>query len=282
MLCVDVAFATDRGLARADNQDTWGGADAQRTLCATEQAVWAGNLSGPLVLVAVADGVGGLAGGGEASRLVISELLRHFQGWEPPEQGEAEVAREALLAAIAAAHQLLMQRGAAAGHAMSTTLSALLLLDGCAVLGHVGDSRIYRLRAGEFEQLSHDHSHVQHLVDLGVISSAEARQRPDRNVLLAALGFPGPLQPECRSFDLHPGDRFLLCSDGFHASQMAADLSLAAACSVSNKGVEELVADANQRDGSDNITVAVAHVLSCASRDADSINTAVLTSPERL
>ena len=164
-----------------------------------------------VVLAALADGMGGLAQGEEASRVAVNTVLdglsgeakntrNHREGWlvSLVEQANAQVSK-------------VVQNG-------GTTLSLVLLESTKMSIAHVGDSRIYLVRDGEIHQLSEDHSLVALLVASGQISEAESRQHPDRNVLTKSLGAKKHLAQgyvqTLTNKELHDGDVILLCSDG--------------------------------------------------------------------
>ena len=99
---------------------------------------------------------------------------------------------------------------------MGTTFAGVLLLARCAVIAHVGDSRVYRLRGGELERLTEDHSLAHHLVEMGFLRPEEVATFPRRNVITRAVGPHESVEVDTRIVDVRPGDAFLLCSDGLH------------------------------------------------------------------
>jgi protein phosphatase len=139
---------------------------------------------------------------------------------------------------------------------MGTTVTAALLEKGRIVIGHVGDSRAYRLRGGRLEQLTDDHSLVADLVRGGRISPEEAETHPQRSVITRALGTDAEVDVDSLAVDAEPGDLYLICSDGL--TTMIADdeiLSiLERAKNLENAG-KDLVKAANRRGGEDNVTV---------------------------
>lgn len=165
---------------------------------------------GPYVAL-VADGVGGAAAGEVASATaayaVAATALGRFL--EPPELVLTEASVEASAAVRRGVQRDLDRLG------MATTLTVVISDGSRVVLGHVGDSRAYRFRDGELRQLSRDHTYVQHLVEAGQLSRADAARHPWRNVVLRSIDG----DPETQGLDLVPvptreGDRLLLCSDG--------------------------------------------------------------------
>ncbi|GAB3596966.1 PP2C family protein-serine/threonine phosphatase [Microbacterium tumbae] len=163
-------------------------------------------------LFAVADGMGGHAGGDVASSIAIQRL-------EPLDKayGSTDDAQASLQAAVTTAAGDLIraakERPELAG--LGTTVSAIIMVDEYAVIGHIGDSRIYLFRDDELTQITTDHTFVQRLVDSGRITPEEARYHPRRSVLMRVLSDMDN-DPELDMFVMHtqPGDRWLLCSDG--------------------------------------------------------------------
>jgi serine/threonine protein phosphatase PrpC len=149
-------------------------------------------------------------------------------------------------------------------HGMGTTCTALALCQGRAHAAHVGDSRLYMLRAGQLYQLSEDHSAVNEMVKLGIITKEQARTHEDKNVILRALG----TTPEVEVSGLEPfavreGDRYLLCSDGLHDLVLEDEIaSILSETEDIHSAGERLIALAKERGGHDNITVGLAGVQS--------------------
>ena len=145
---------------------------------------------------------------------------------------------------------------------MATTASALLAGAHSACVAHVGDSRVYVLREGQLDQLTHDHSWVEEQVRAGTMTPTAARQHPWRNVVTRALS--GGEDPEVDVTEVTPmqGDRYLLCSDGLFA--VIADQQIAEILGDRSKSLEDictaLIAAANAGGGPDNITALVLEV----------------------
>ena len=163
-------------------------------------------------LFAVADGMGGHAGGDVASSLAIARLERLDQPFESTSAAERAL-RDAIADAAAELIDTVHVRPELAG--MGTTVSALVMVDDYAVIAHIGDSRIYLYRDDALTQITTDHTFVQRLVDSGRITPEEARYHPRRSVLMRVLG-DMDANPELDSFIMptQDGDRWLLCSDG--------------------------------------------------------------------
>ena len=166
-------------------------------------------------LIAVADGMGGHAGGDTASTIAIRSLA-HIERDEK-RQGSVEEALTALETSILAAHDAIVgkAKNERTLSGMGTTVVAVVLVDGYWALAHIGDSRAYLLRGGQLIRVTKDHSYVQHLIDTGRITEAEAKNHPQRNVVMRVLGdFDIDPHPDLAVRRARPGDRWLLCSDG--------------------------------------------------------------------
>ena len=231
--------ATDVGMVRATNQD--------QLLLASP-------------LFAVADGMGGHAGGEVASRIAVDVLSAMFAGFERPSpQGLVEAARAANRAVWDQAQGAVELRG------MGTTLVALALVDVGntkeLAVANVGDSRAYRLHHGELEQLTSDHSLVQELVDEGQLAADEMPYHPQRHVLTRALGVDPDVAVDVWELSPTDGDRFLLCTDGL-VREVGDDqlASILRGLEDPSDAARELVAQAREHGGNDNITVVVVDV----------------------
>jgi PPM family protein phosphatase len=203
-------------------------------------------------LFAVADGMGGARAGEVAARLAAAAL---------EEAGTDTMGEKAVSSLIEEANRRIWQRSLAdpATAGMGTTVTAALVdaTAGTVALGHVGDSRAYRLRGDALEQLSTDHSLVAELVQSGVLTPEEAERHPQRSAITRALGTEPAVEVEVLTVDADVGDLFLLCSDGLSA--MLGDEEIAAAIEGAGRDPqsagEALVAAANAHGGEDNITV---------------------------
>jgi serine/threonine protein phosphatase PrpC len=232
-LTLRYAARSDRGLVRDGNQDSL--------------------YAGPRLL-AVADGMGGMAAGDVASTIVIANLAP----LDEDVPGDAIV--DTVRANVEAANQQLRETVAANPQleGMGTTLTALLFSGSRAALVHIGDSRAYLLREGEFTQITKDDTYVQMLVDEGRISSEEAGSHPQRSLLTRAMDG-RDIDPEYSVRTVLPGDRYLICSDGLSGvvSEETIGETLRAHPDP-QQCVERLVALAMRGGGPDNITVIVA------------------------
>lgn len=226
------AAATDRGRKRASNEDSFG-------------------FSAECGLFVVCDGMGGAAAGEIASSLAVDEMMRQL-GEEVETRG-----REAAERAIAAANSSIYGRSKRSARlsGMGTTLVALIADENRVSVLNVGDSRCYRLRQDQFEQITLDHSLVDEQVRMGRLTPEEALRSPLRNIITRALGTQPTVTPDVFDLEAEPGDLFLLCSDGL--TREVADPHLAILLGQ-DKSLEELtdllITAANKAGGHDNIT----------------------------
>ena len=165
-------------------------------------------------LIAICVGMGGHAGGDTASSIAIRSLA-HIE--QDDTGGDVEVISRMMETSVMAAHDAIVGKAKRerklAG--MGTTVTAVALVAGYWVVAHIGDSRAYLLRDGHLSRITCDHSYVQHLIDTGRITPAEAKNHPQRNVVMRVLGdFDIDPHPDISIRKAHPADRWLLCSDG--------------------------------------------------------------------
>ncbi len=210
-------------------------------------------------LFVVADGMGGHAGGDVASALAIQAIAHTDRAF-----GSAEEAEQALSAALLDANRELaetvFEHPELTG--MGTTLSGLIRVGDKVVIAHIGDSRIYRWRDGELEQVTKDHTFVQRLVDSGRITADEAAVHPRRSVLMRVLG-DVDINPEIDTMvlDTKPGDRWLLCSDGLSGYVGEEKIAeLLAGIPEAGAAAEALVAESLDHGAPDNVTVVLVGV----------------------
>ena len=204
----------------------------------------------------VADGMGGHAAGQLASSLAAEAAVKALQILDGSEATLTEKLRCSVAAANREIHAAVQAKPELSG--MGTTLVSLLAVEGRVALAHVGDSRAYLIRGGRIRQLTDDHSIVGELVRSCQITQSDARAHPHRHVLTRALGVRRDVAPDLAELSSHPGDVFILCSDGLTglvhdeeiAQAVSANSDLDAVC-------ENLVNLANQRGGEDNITVVI-------------------------
>jgi protein phosphatase len=201
-------------------------------------------------LFVVADGMGGAQAGEVASRLAVDVFEEGLGDTTEPESVLAQRAG----AANARIHELSHSNAEHAG--MGTTLTAVYVAPEEVAIAHVGDSRAYRLRAGELVRLTDDHSLVDELMRQGKITPEEAVDHPQRSVITRALGPEPSVEVDTRSYSARAGDVYLLCSDGLTTmlpEERVAEL-VRSYPRLRDAG-EALIAAANEAGGRDNITV---------------------------
>ncbi|MEZ4265036.1 MAG: Stp1/IreP family PP2C-type Ser/Thr phosphatase [Myxococcota bacterium] len=225
-------------------------------------------------LYVVCDGMGGHASGEVASRLTAEHMVGFFQEHAATPQERlpykargANSRAEAMLSnAVQYANDRVYVEGMKDSklEGMGTTLVAMLAQRDTFVLAHVGDSRIYRWRAGgELEQITRDHSLLNHKIDSGELTTAEEISNfKQGNIIVRAVGLKDYVEPEVQTVPRRPEDVFLLCSDGL--SDMVDDWSMQNVLEVNSDDLQEaagcLVRMANDRGGKDNITVMLVRV----------------------
>jgi PPM family protein phosphatase len=249
MLDLEFVERTDVGRVRDHNEDYLGYA-APATPAQVRSHGW---------LFALADGVGGQEKGEVASRAAIESLLTEFQGAPGGEAHSALLPR-----LVQKANTRVFEAAVEGGRdtaGMATTLVACALRFDRVTLAHVGDSRCYLIRNSKASQLTRDHTVASEQIRLGLVSAQEAGESSTRHILSRSLGTVMVVNVETNDHQLYPGDVLLQCSDGLHGSVEA--LEMAALCSRGLDLVgaaEKLVALANERDGSDNISVQLIRV----------------------
>jgi serine/threonine protein phosphatase PrpC len=210
------------------------------------------------VLIAVADGMGGHAGGEVASRVAITTLAQVLPLLNNDEM-DSESLEDFLQSAILDVDDEIKATAEANDRlsGMGTTLTAIALYRNKAYVMHTGDSRAYRLRGKDFAQITKDHSVVQELIDAGSITEAEAAVHPQRSVLTNVLMGLGNITPVLIEYDAKPGDKFLLCSDGL--SNVVSNSEIHQFINKEN-AIADLVALTYERGAPDNVTIIVAEV----------------------
>ena len=210
-------------------------------------------------LFAVADGMGGHAGGDVASALALQRLAE-IDG-EYGSAVDAEFAlQEAIVAANAVLTETVYEHPELTG--MGTTLSALVRVGHSVALAHIGDSRVYRLRDDVLTQITVDHTFVQRLVDSGRITPEEAKTHPRRSVLMRVLGdVDAAPEVDLQVMDTRPGDRWMLCSDGLSGVVEHDDIEKILKNQVSpSDAANALVKESLDHGAPDNVTVVVVDV----------------------
>ncbi len=248
------ATQTDIGMRRTNNQDS------HIAIPAASNTSW--QTRGHLFIVA--DGMGAHAAGEFASQLAVETISQSYL------KQTSESPIDSIRAALLDAHALIKKRGSdeEAFHGMGTTADALLLLPEGAVIGHVGDSRVYRLRQKLFEQLTFDHSVLWEVTHSPRLEQAFAHGAIPKNVITRSLGPTESLVVDIEGpLPIQPGDSFLLCSDGLSGQVTDQEMGLIVHLFPPKEAVETLINLANLRGGPDNITVIVVNVLALPEAD---------------
>lgn len=215
---------------------------------------------GPLgFFAAVADGMGGAAGGRVASQLALAWTYRELTArWKADTAATAGLFASALGGAVQSANAHVFEQGQRNPRytGMGSTLTAVGLLGPALYVAHVGDSRAYLVRAGGVHRLTRDHSLVQRLVDAGAMTAEEAVHSPHGSVLLQALGSAAEVEVDLTWQQVCRGDVIVLCSDGLFRVVTDAELAEAAGAAPELEPLCRALVDlANERGGPDNVTV---------------------------
>lgn len=250
---LEIVVRTDPGVVRGHNED----------------AVFANPNLGLAIL---ADGMGGYNAGevasGMATMYLSTELETDFSSRAPyeidPASGEC-YARRCLADRIAAANSAIYHAAESQPQyaGMGTTLVTALFADNTVTVAHIGDSRLYRLREGEFCAITRDHSLLQEQIESGMISAQEARFSQNKNLVTRALGVDASVEPEIHDYPVLPGDIYLLCSDGLN--DMIEDEEIGETLQMLSANLElaatQLIQMANDNGGRDNVSVILVKVL---------------------
>jgi PPM family protein phosphatase len=244
---LEVASLTDIGRLRGNNEDSslYWEPDSDKEFARKGR------------LAVIADGMGGYEGGQEASRLAV-ETVRFVY------DRDFDDAQNALVTGLRSAHDTIQRY--AEQHpqfsGMGTTCTALAIVERSLYFAHIGDSRLYLLRAGATSRLTRDHSYVSRLVENGIVRSEDAESHPQRHILTAALGSGReviPDKPE-HPIALDEGDVLVLCTDGLWSVVGEVELARLALSQPPAEACASMVNAALDRGGPDNVTVVVLRV----------------------
>lgn len=250
---VQIVHKTDTGMKRDHNEDSVG----------SEASIG---------LAILADGMGGHKSGEIASAMAVSHVLEKFKtSYRNIEHGEVDwesgLTQETMLLgeAIEESNYNIHQASEAspANRGMGTTAVGFLFLNNKVSIAHVGDSRAYRLRQGDFEMLTEDHSLLQELIRKGFYTKEEAEKSDQKNVITRALGIDAKVEVDLAEEITDVGDLYLACSDGL--TDMVGDDDIHRVLHECGddieKAADELVMMANENGGKDNISVILARVI---------------------
>jgi PPM family protein phosphatase len=240
----EFCMRTDPGLARDNNEDS----------VAFDESVR---------LAILADGMGGYNAGEIASGMATTFIKSELGRWlsQAGRSANAREVRRAMEICVDNANRSIFNAANSNPQysGMGTTLVLGVFQDGRIVMGHIGDSRCYRLREGELSQITKDHSLLQEQMDAGLITAEQAATSTNKNLVTRALGVEDAVLLEVNEHRVEPGDLFLMCSDGL--SDMLDDEGIAkllAAETTLEQKAAQLVDAANANGGRDNISVLLA------------------------
>jgi PPM family protein phosphatase len=249
---LEIASHSDPGMVRSHNEDSIA-SDASRGL------------------VVLADGMGGYNAGevasGMATTVLVTELQHLLEERSPhdidPESGlpmAQRLLREQITKANTSIFQASQSQPQYAG--MGTTLVVALFYDNRMTVAHIGDSRLYRLRGDELEQITRDHSLLQEQIDSGMITPEQAKMSQNKNLVTRALGIDPTVEAEIHDYETQPGDIYLLCSDGLCDMVSDEDMGMVLQTLSSNLKLcaEHLVQMANDNGGRDNVSVILVRI----------------------
>jgi protein phosphatase len=222
-------------------------------------------------LVVLADGMGGYNAGevasGIAVEVMVAEVGRPLRSRSPVERDDetgeelaVALLTRSILKANAAIYEAAQSQAQYAG--MGTTIVSALFYDNRVVVGHVGDSRLYRLRGEELVTITRDHSLLQEQIDCGMISVENARFSQNKNLVTRAVGIDAEVVPETHLYDVQIGDIYLLCSDGLNDMVEDEDIQSILYAMQGNLplAAEQLIQTANDNGGRDNVSVILVKV----------------------
>ena len=238
--------ASDIGLVRKENQDSFGKFPSESDDRNQPKGI----------LFIVADGMGGHVGGKDASQSAVEIISREYYSFS------SELITNCLKYAFKTANFRIHQssRDEIQAHRKGTTCSALVIEKQLAYIGHVGDSRIYRINNDKIEQLTNDHTQVEEMLKKGILSEDEAKNHPAKSILVRALGIESEVEVDTiENIEIKAGDNFVLCSDGL-AKVTPEELKGIVLSNSPEDACKELIKLANERGGHDNVTVLIIRV----------------------
>lgn len=211
-----------------------------------------------LKLYILADGMGGYKGGEVASKLATESVKEYIQANFVNTEGQKEKILDLVKQAATYANKVVFEKSKEVEEleGMGTTLEICLIYNSKAYIGHIGDSRIYRIRKGVMRKLTKDHSYVQKLVEDGKITREEANTHPKKNMLIKALGCMPYVEPDIRARNMEKGDILMMCSDGL-TNMLTEEKIYNIIQNNPQNAADELVEEANKSGGYDNITVVI-------------------------
>lgn len=214
----------------------------------------------PTLTAVLADGMGGYNAGEIASGMATAFIKSELSRWlsEAGVSAKAKEVRRAMEICVDNANRSIFNSANSNAHyaGMGTTLVVGVFRDDKLVLGHIGDSRCYRLRSGALEQITKDHSLLQEQIDAGLITAEQAATSSIKNLVTRALGVDESVLLEVNEHPVQAGDLYLMCSDGL--SDMVGDEAIAKIVTTElplDQKAKQLIDAANENGGRDNISV---------------------------
>ena len=252
---VEIAVKTHVGMVRSENQDHFcvfkpSDPDEERSK---------GNL------VVVADGMGGHSGGSIASQTTTAALLDCFVNSQATRM--RDLLGESILAGDHAVKE--KQRDDADLSEMGTTCVSALIRGARFVVAHLGDSRCYMFRGEKNELVTRDHTYLNELIDVGLLTPEQAEGHPDKNIITRCVGMSSELEIDYNDRSLEPGDIFAMCSDGLSNFVDIVELGETVRNNSPDEACSKLIEMANSRGGDDNITIAVIKINAIPAQDDD-------------
>lgn len=250
---IEIIDVTDVGKRRPHNEDS--------TLCDISEG-----------LVILADGMGGYKAGEVASAIAVTTTHKKIlEGLAQIDRGaidrvtgfsyEATVVKNAIIHVNSEIYRTAQKDPQCQG--MGTTMVVVLFHNNVVSIGHVGDSRLYRIRQNSFTQVTKDHSLIQELIDRGLYTREEVLKNTPKNLVTRAIGIEPEVQVDITEETVYPGDIYMLCSDGLNDMVDDEEIHLTLSKYSANlaHGANELVRLANKNGGKDNISVVLIRVL---------------------
>ena len=243
----EIIAQTDTGLVRSHNEDSLAVSLQDR-------------------LVVIADGMGGYQAGEVASKMATDIIVAETIARIPEQDAEKTegLMVEILCKAINIANRAVWESAQACpSHAgMGTTVVAGFFGPNRITVAHLGDSRLYQLRALQLRRITKDHSLLQEQIDSGLLSEQDAQSSSNKNFVTRALGIDPEVSPEVAEYPIQEGDLYLFCTDGLTDMVSEPDIALAMSALGNNLGVcaQHLIANANDNGGRDNVSIVLVRV----------------------
>ena len=234
-----VGFKTDKGKLRGGNEDS--------IFVMPEQNLYI-----------VADGVGGHNSGELASRMAVGYMAQYVSLHPISEAKTQKDLRDYFRTCFEGANELVFHKSndETVNSGMATTSVLCYIRDNLAYVVNVGDSRAYLVRDGIVRQVTEDHTYINEMVQSGLITAEEAKDRPDKNMITRAIGGDKTIQPDFFSFEICSDDIIILCTDGLYGEITEGKMARTVVKSKSMHGLAKtLVDEANKNGGKDNISV---------------------------